>query len=247
MGGRGRIKGGMRRCRGAGAGWGSDSQQRVNGRSETSQTRGWRTCRGTRSCGEAGACSEAPAWVHGLMLRRLLGGAGVCSKYGAPEYREGADGGGEVSGGAACVCGVCVCVCACGAENPRFHRALCPCASEGKKSPRRAYSTSRHCRPYDTIHPTRRHHGVDPPSTGKDPPGCTTASLRQAAAVPMSAHIGCAGRHASASPVRYARLCTTCAHSPIDVAQCPAHHLRRPRPNLRMQRSGLRGRGGRPT
>lgn len=79
MGGRGRIKGGMRRCRGAGAGWGSDSQKRVNGRPETSQTRGWRTCRGTRSCGEAGACSEAPAWVHRLMLQRLLGGAGVCS------------------------------------------------------------------------------------------------------------------------------------------------------------------------
>lgn len=78
MGGRGRIKGGMRRCRGADAGWGSDSQKRVNGRSETSQTRGWRTCRGTRSCGDASACSETPAWVHRLVvLRRLLGGAGV--------------------------------------------------------------------------------------------------------------------------------------------------------------------------
>lgn len=139
------------------------------------------------------------------------------------------------------------CACACGAENPRFHRALCPCARQGKKSPRRAYSTSHHCRAYDRIHPTPRHHGVDPPSTGKDPPGCTTASLQQAAAVPMSAHIGCAGRHASASPVRYARLCTTCAHSPIDATQCPVHHLRHPRPNLQMQRNGLRGRGGRPT
>lgn len=166
-------------------GWGSNSQERVNGRSTASQTRRWRTCRGTRSCGEASACSETPARVDRQMLRTSActprAGRGSMGRWG----RWGRS--------------VVVRPTSCGAENPRFPlSALRPCAGSKKQGAARALLVdAHHSHPFT---PLPGHHGVHPPSPRPATRGCAAAGLRQAA-LAVSAHVGGAGRHASAPSV----------------------------------------------